>query len=440
MIDSIFKYIIGRFAQNSVVNAANSSSTNITASFAGASASNLGYDGIRISLKTDVLTTVTVDQSIDGANFDHSISYTVALGIADTRTIKTVGSHFKVTVTNETGGTSTYFRLQTVLVPITNVTPPKPTLYQSYQITTAMFGTNIDIDVEGMTTLHLDYAGGMTGGSCDFAGSINGINFFQIEGTNSMTKAGTSVSILQVSDNPFTQLKFDVTAMKTFRIRTFVTAGTGLVNIGLSNSQSVGLVNQGTQNVWVMGTTDNSNPGYKYKAATFRTPGRAGTAGQKLMSIHNATGSTVTLTIKKITVDLMSTVVKAVGTAPPIVRIWKVTVLPTNGIPLTKIGEGSLLSSSSITVKGDASSDGVISPSALTATLPTGTFVAQEFAPRLITAVGYEAADRMEFITRDDSEIKLYALEGIVVFLDYSAAGQNPATDMWLASMEWTEE
>lgn len=175
------------------------------------------------------------------------------------------------------------------------------------------------------------------------------------------------------------------------------------------------------------------------RASTFRTPGRAGTAGQKILSLHNATGSSVIVSVKKVVIDLAQTVIKAVTVAPPMVRLWKVTVLPTNGTALTKnqIG-GTGASSSSVTVLGDASADGTGSGTTLTATLPAGAILTQEFAARLITAAGYEVADRLEFFG-DNTTITLGALQGVVLFLDYTAATQNPTTDMWIASIEWTE-
>jgi hypothetical protein len=178
---------------------------------------------------------------------------------------------------------------------------------------------------------------------------------------------------------------------------------------------------------------------FKGRACTFRTAGRAGTAGQKILSLHNATGSAVTIEITKVFVDLWCTVVKAITVAPPIIRIWKVTVLPTNGTALakTRIG-GTTTSSGSVTVLGDASADGVGSATTLTATLPAGTFLSQEAAPRFITGAGYEMADRLEFFN-NESTIELQALEGLVIFLDYTLATQNPTTDMWIAGIEWIE-
>lgn len=178
---------------------------------------------------------------------------------------------------------------------------------------------------------------------------------------------------------------------------------------------------------------------FRGRASTFNTPGRAGTAGQKILTIHNATGSTVVVKVRKIVVDLAVTVVKAITVPPPMVRVWKFTAAPTNGTALTKnkIG-GTTTSSASVVVTGDASADGTGSGTTLTVTLPAGSFISQEYAGRFITAAGYEPADRMEFVF--DEYCQLNALEGLCVFLDYTAANQNPTTDRWMSSVEWTEE
>lgn len=177
---------------------------------------------------------------------------------------------------------------------------------------------------------------------------------------------------------------------------------------------------------------------FRGRSATFRTPGRAGTAGQNLMSIHNATASPIKVNLNKVTVDLVQTVIKAITVLPPIIRLWKVTVLPTNGTALTKnkVG-GTTTSNAAVTVLGDASADGTGSGTTLTATLPAGTFISQEYAPRFITAAGYEPSDRIEFLS--DTYVTLNALEGIVVTLSYTLATQNPTSDMWIVGMEWDE-
>jgi uncharacterized integral membrane protein len=186
-------------------------------------------------------------------------------------------------------------------------------------------------------------------------------------------------------------------------------------------------------------TAVNPAATYRGRCSTFRTPGIAGTAGQKIFAIHNATGSTKLVKVNKIRVDLTCTVVKAVTVLPPVVRVHRVTVLPTNGTAGSKVAKDSALSSSaSVTVFQGASADGTASGTALTATIPAGSCIDEEFAPRLITAAGYEMSDRMEFDFHDD-EIVLRALEGIVVFLDYTLATQNPTTDMWTVMCDWDE-
>lgn len=191
--------------------------------------------------------------------------------------------------------------------------------------------------------------------------------------------------------------------------------------------------------VQVVQTVDATGVTYKGRVATFRTPGRAGTAGQKLFALHNATASAKVVSINQISVDLVQTVVKAVTVLPPVIRVYRVTVLPTNGTAGTKVArDTALTSSASLTVFQDAQADGTSSATALTATLPAGNVLTQEYAPRFITAAGYEPFDRTTFFG-GQTTIVLRALEGIVVMLDYTLATQNPITDMWIVGCEWDE-
>ena len=182
--------------------------------------------------------------------------------------------------------------------------------------------------------------------------------------------------------------------------------------------------------------------GYVGRAGTLRIPGRAGTIGQNLASLHNATGSTIVVSLHKITVDCVATVAKAVTVLPPVIRAYKVTVLPTNGTALTKVASDSsaTATSASVTLLQDASVDGTSSATTLTATIPAGTVIASEFAPRLITGAGYEMSDRLEFMADSDiGNVILRPLEGVVVRLDYVLATQNPVTDMWIVGFKWEE-
>lgn len=175
---------------------------------------------------------------------------------------------------------------------------------------------------------------------------------------------------------------------------------------------------------------------FRGRAQTFRTPGLAGTTGQKLFALHNATGSTKVVRINQISVDLYQTVVKAVTVAPPIIRIHRITALPTGGAACAKVSKDTALTSSaSITAFQGASADGT--GVALTVTIPANSILSQEYAPRLITAAGYEMFDRAEMLV--GQEITLRALEGIAVELVYTLATQNPVTDMWIVGCDWYE-
>ncbi len=174
------------------------------------------------------------------------------------------------------------------------------------------------------------------------------------------------------------------------------------------------------------------------RANTFRTPGRAGTTGQKIFALHNATGSTKVVRINQLTVDLAVTAAKAITVLPPIIRIHRFTAIPTGGTALSKTAKDTALASNaSITAWGDASADGTSSAAALAVTIPTGTILGQAFAARLITGAGYEPFDRETFL--DNADIVLRALEGIVVELVYTAITQNPITDMWVVGCDWYE-
>jgi hypothetical protein len=176
------------------------------------------------------------------------------------------------------------------------------------------------------------------------------------------------------------------------------------------------------------------------RGCTFRTPGRAGTAGQNLFSLHNASTSPVLVDLERLTIDMVATVIKAVTVLPPSVRLYKVTVLPSNGTAVTKVARDSALATSaSLTILQDASADGTSSATALTATIPAGAVISQVFAPRLITAVGYEMLDTFAFLEGETQKITLRPLEGIVARLDYTLATQNPVTDMWSVDCKWTE-
>jgi hypothetical protein len=178
---------------------------------------------------------------------------------------------------------------------------------------------------------------------------------------------------------------------------------------------------------------------YSGRVSTFITPGRAA-VGQKLLALHNATGSSVIVCVNRITVDVLHTAVKAVTIVPPVVRIHRFTAIPTNGTTLTKTPmDSSQSSNASVTAWGDASADGTGSGTTLTVTIPAGSCLHQKYGPRVFTAVGYEPIDTAPFF-EGEPDITLRALEGICVFLDQAVVTTgNPSTDRWISTIDWEE-
>jgi hypothetical protein len=280
------------------------------------------------------------------------------------------------------------------------------------------------------------------------------------DGTVTTTTADPSTggTSLAVTDRSFGG---EVAATGGFKVRVMgssgipelmlVTAGGGSAgagNLTVTRGQdgttgvahAIGAVVQLVTAVQRVEPVDGRQVSFQGRAGTFRTPGRAGTAGQKLMAIHNATGSPTLVELQKITVDLWQTVVKAVTVAPPIIRIHRFTAVPTNGSTLPKVAVDSAQTSrSAVTLWQDASADGTASGTTLTVTIPASSLVTQEPAPRLITAAGYEMFDRTDFLQGESEYMTLRPLEGIVLNLDYTLATQNPVTDMWVANMRWIE-
>ncbi len=177
------------------------------------------------------------------------------------------------------------------------------------------------------------------------------------------------------------------------------------------------------------------------RAATFITPGRAAVA-QKVFAIHNATASAVLVSVDRLTVDMLTTVAKAATVQPPIIRIQRFTVLPTGGTALTKTGMDTTgTSNASVTAWGDSSADntGAGTSSATALTITAGAVIGQKYAPRMLSAVGYEPIDTAPFF-HGEPDITLRALEGICVHLDMATVTTgNPATDKWTVTCDWLE-
>lgn len=181
--------------------------------------------------------------------------------------------------------------------------------------------------------------------------------------------------------------------------------------------------------------------GCRARFTSYRVPGRAGTTGQNIAAIWNAAGSTVNVNLGFIGVDCVQTAVIAATVIPPIIRVIRMTsTIPTNGTAGFKILENtSLTSNASVTTYQDASADGTGSGTTLTiaGTVTAAAGITQEFAPRLITAVGYEPADRVEFLNA--GPVVLRPGEGVAVRLEYTTTTANPTTTSWVTTMRWEE-
>lgn len=192
---------------------------------------------------------------------------------------------------------------------------------------------------------------------------------------------------------------------------------------------------------------DNRIVTFSGRASTFLTPGR-GAASQKIMALHNATGSSVLVNVNRIRVDMLAGngSTKVLTTLPPIIRIHRFTALPTGGTGLTKSAlDSSGISNVAVTAWGDASANGTSSATTLTITIPSNSALAQVYGPRTLgastanaSASGYELLDTAVFF-EDEDDIVLRALEGICVFLDQSATAGNLTTDGWAAIIDWQE-
>jgi hypothetical protein len=174
--------------------------------------------------------------------------------------------------------------------------------------------------------------------------------------------------------------------------------------------------------------------------STFRVPGRASTTGQKIFTMHNATGSSILVDIDSLQVAHLQTVIMAATTQPPVVRLYRLTALPAGGVACTKVaGDTSQTSSASLTILQDAVSDGNVATTILSATLTTAAVFSANFSNRMITAAGFDNIQNLELLKNTDKKITLRPLEGIAVMLETTTAVQNPTTDMWVVSASWTE-
>jgi hypothetical protein len=103
----------------------NSSVANLSGggSFTGTGELSSGFNAVRVSLASDQVITISVQQSHDGSNWDIEDSWLVYPGISSGRAIKLFGSHVRVVAQNISSVATTYLRLHTCLCPVMEVLP-----------------------------------------------------------------------------------------------------------------------------------------------------------------------------------------------------------------------------------------------------------------------------------------------------------------------------
>jgi len=112
--------------QTALVSAGNSSTANLAAgaTFTGTGVSCTGGNCVHIVLKTDKDCLVYVDQSTDNTNWDIADPFEYNAQVDNFGLpVKLVSDYFRVRVTNINSATTTYFRLSTTLVPISEPLP-----------------------------------------------------------------------------------------------------------------------------------------------------------------------------------------------------------------------------------------------------------------------------------------------------------------------------
>ena len=94
--------------------------------------------------------------------------------------------------------------------------------------------TNMDLDVAGMGGVFLDISGTWVG-DVSFSGSVDGVVFFPLSGTNVLLLDGQIPLLTNVNG----QFKFDVTGLKTFRATSALSSGTSLLRAASALSSGV---------------------------------------------------------------------------------------------------------------------------------------------------------------------------------------------------------
>jgi hypothetical protein len=189
---------------------------------------------------------------------------------------------------------------------------------------------------------------------------------------------------------------------------------------------------------------------YRGRGSTYRITGRAPATPfiQNLMTIWNPAGNNVLVDVQRIMIDSYSTATRIMNIHPAIVRVDRITAAPSGGNAVVKVPMDTAdVTDAEVALLQDASADGTNSTAALAVTHTAGAFLTQEVVPRVASHAAttttnvtpwMEPADRMEFFA-GEPDVTLRAGNGLSLFLQGQAATSIPATDFFVATIDWEE-
>jgi hypothetical protein len=260
-------------AVNSVISASNSSTTQlgIGGVFTGGSIDLVatGYTAVQVQLLTDQDGTLELQFSTNDVNWDHTVSTAFFANNSASLATGIHGRYARVVVMNTSGTAQTFLRLQTLLVPI----PVQPTIIDLDSLVTVednamvvravitgtsspgvytdvnatpigsleIAGSGVadpsvvtwDVSTPAGTTLNvlsgefnyntvgvsLVQSASITGGTINFEGSVDGINYVGVTGILAGTTTAMTSSMYTLVPNATVVFLFNVTGFGWFRLR-----------------------------------------------------------------------------------------------------------------------------------------------------------------------------------------------------------------------------
>ena len=181
---------------------------------------------------------------------------------------------------------------------------------------------------------------------------------------------------------------------------------------------------------------ESRNISARVATTTFRTLGNAALL-HNIFSIENATGSTVLVAVRRMTVQLDATALLAA--VAPTIKVSRITTLPTGGTALGKVTfDSAQTSSGSVVCRGATASDGGAA-TAITGT--AGTSIWSQLTMRMHSLVGQIVMDDEPVIPTlaDASPLILRAGEALLVQIVAAATTSNPATNHWVLNAMFEE-